>query len=90
METVGVPAGKLCRSSFWEMLMCCTFAVCLVVDRKRLRCGLGIRCVSVRTVIKQYGTQSTKSPWKIPQAFKKGALVDLKAAAVTSTVALCH
>lgn len=48
--------------TFWEGLTCCAYVcVTVILDRKRLRCGLGIRCVSIRTVIKKYSTQSIKS-----------------------------
>lgn len=51
--------------------------VTVILDRKRLRCGLGIRCVSVRTVIKKHSTQSTKSRGRSRRPSKKGALADL-------------
>lgn len=55
------PCGSSSGKCWRVAPLCAYVCVTVILDRKRLRCGLGIRCVSVRTVIKKHNTQSTKS-----------------------------
>lgn len=79
------------------MVTCCA-CVCVCVtaflDRKRLRSGLGIRCVSRRTVIKKHKTQSTKSCGTSQRPSKRGELAHLCTVQIcrvgSPSVALCH
>lgn len=74
METAGVPTRKLCGSSSGKWCVSVCVCVTVILDRKRLRCGLGIRCVSIRTVIKKHSTQSTKSRGRSRRPSKRGGI----------------